>query len=141
MKREVGLPDVVLLIITLVGLVAIYALDSWLHNLQLLGRSTFNAAPYIWAGSIANLVVAGLILLLAWYTLREKRRNLFIAVSFTLVGLTLAFYPVVIFLTGIDFFWLPAVIFRGPASLFLTASAFIAGIGIITFLLPEHQQN
>ena len=130
-----------MLVITLIGLAAIYALDNWLHNLQLQGSSTFNIAPYIWASSIANLIVAALILLLAWYTLWKKRKNVLIATFFTLVGLIWAFYPVIIFLTGIDFFWLPAVAFRGPASLFLTASAFIAGIGILTFLLPEHQQN
>jgi hypothetical protein len=54
---------------SLAGMLAVlilaYGLERGLHELQLIAARTFNAAPFVWASVLADLVLAGALLALA----------------------------------------------------------------------------
>lgn len=136
MARDFGLREVALLVITVVILAAFYALDLWLYRLQLEGASNFNVAPAIWANTLANVFLVGVMLLLGWYAL-NGRKNLLVAILFVLIGAVLAFYPVLRFIYRLSFLPSLAVAFLGPKSLFILSGAFLMVIGLLMFILNK----
>ena len=70
-------------------LILAYALERGLHELQVIASRTFNAAPFVWAAALADLLLAGALLTLAWFTLRKDERSRWVALVFVLVGLLL----------------------------------------------------
>jgi hypothetical protein len=137
MIRKFGLRELFLLLVTAVILVAVYVIDGWLYRLQLEGASNFNIEPAIWAGTLANIFLAGVMILLGWYVLYvlTGRKNLLIALLFVLVGAVLAFNPILRFIYSSSFLPSRAVAFYGPKSLFVITGAFLMVIGLLMFIL------
>lgn len=123
-------------LLSFVGIVVILGiargLDVWIHHLLIESRVTFNPGPLWWVISLSKLLVMFLSVLLAWLTLCKNPANILSAVLFIVVGSICLFYNIVRYYTGphkslshLDF-----------NSLFVTAGAFMAALGVFALLSP-----
>ncbi len=123
-------------LLSFVGIVVILGiargLDVWIHHLLIESRVTFNPGPLWWVISLSKLLVMFLSVLLAWLTLCKNPANILSAVLFIVVGSICLFYNIVRYYTG------PHDSFRflDFNSLFVTAGAFMAALGVFALLSP-----
>ena len=114
-------------------------LDRWIKHAQEIKSEAFpNNFLYMWSINISYLVLALLLTALIWYVFFRVGKSKTIGWIYLSVGLILLLLPL-IFLT------IPALspisppirllVKFGPTTLFSTASAFIAGIGIMDLFL------
>jgi hypothetical protein len=125
---------------SLAGMLAVlilaYGLERGLHELQLIATRTFNAAPFAWTSVLANLALAGALLALAWFTLRQGERSRWVALIFLLVGALLVFAWPIFVSTLVRILPLDPR-YLAPGSRLVYASAFIAAIGAFNLLRPD----
>jgi hypothetical protein len=121
------------LISMLAVLILAYALERGLHELQVIASRTFNAAPFVWAAPLADLLLAGALLTLAWFTLRKDERSRWVALVFVLVGLLLVFaWPINVY-TWVKISPLDARYLAADSRLVI-AAGFVAAIGALGLL-------
>lgn len=130
MKTNLGKQEAFLIIITIIFFGTFYALDRWLYQLRLEGQSNFEVMPFVWLSAFANVLLAGTLLFLAWYTLQKKRINFLVALLFIVAGVVMAFYPVLAFY-GISLLPSVSMLSFGPTSLFTTGGAFLLVLGLL----------
>ncbi len=118
----------------LIGLVIVfilaYGFDLWIAALQRTATTTFAIAPFLWLSSIANLILAGVLLLLAWFVNMRAANRRLIAVIFVIVGLLVTFASALTFTTLSTLPPLGIAEFLTPNSRVSFVAAFIVVVGI-----------
>jgi hypothetical protein len=131
-------------IISLVGLVIVcilaYGFDRWIVALQQTATRPSSIASILWLSSIANLILAGTLLLLAWFVNFRTAKSKWISVTFLIIGLLVTFASALIFTAFSTFPPLGVAEFLMPTSRVVFVMAFIALIGI-TGLIPRISRN
>jgi len=124
-------------VLSFVGLVATFAVAYGFQRLVTHMREQVGvtasgtlAKSTLWVESIALVVLAAMLLLLAWYVLSRARRHIWVGGVFTVVGLVLTF--VVAIEMSLERIWLSDRVwnFAGPNSYGHYVAAFVAVIGI-----------
>ncbi len=125
--------------VALAGALGILAFAWWVEHLYELSRldaaRTFGPNRVFWAWLVAQLVLAGLVLMLAWFAILKNGASLLVFLVYLLVGLLIPFSisldaPLS---TLPSFLWQPLSVFLPvlPRSMLFQASAFTTIIGII----------
>lgn len=118
-------------------MVATLVVAGWFDRLHDMARvsnpnANFNAIVLLWAST--NVVLSGLVLLLAWFVILKNGKSTLVLLSFLIVGLLLLFSYILEPLSLLPpFLWQPfiALMPTSPRSLVYHASAFIALIGLL----------
>ena len=113
-----------------------YGMDRWIHQLKVEAGNGLNPAPVWWANSICNLILMGTCLLLFWFVTFKWKGGWITAVLYSLIGLFLLFYNPVA--TAFRISLLPLF---APQTLTLTATAFIAVIGLFNLIYTQKHTN
>ncbi len=127
---------------SVVGLIGAFAVahgcDRWVSHLQVVAPASFSPGRYVWLESVAVIIVAIALMLLAWHVVFRADRCTWIAVVFIVVGigLTFAMAMEVSLQTGFlggSRIWELSV----PGSYGHCVAAFVAVIGIASLVLPR----
>lgn len=129
MKQNTRLPTLLIPLAGLLTLVVAAALDYGLFRLRLYGSRTFITWPTLWALSGADLVLAALLLALAWLALRVLRPSWLSGVLLFLPGLPIAFYPMLTRIPRLGR-WLRVPGWLATGAHFRLAGAFLALLGL-----------
>jgi hypothetical protein len=121
----------------IVVLLVAYGLERGLEELRMITARNFDATPFLWVSSIANLLLAGLLLTLSWLINFRSERSWFIALMFLIVGTVIAFSLAIADLTHIALF-IPILRYVSPDSRLVYAAAFIAVVGAFN-LIPRKE--
>jgi hypothetical protein len=105
-----------------------YGLDRWTLALQQTVVQTYVVAPYLWISSAANLLLAGVLLLLGWYLAVRAPKNLWVSLAFIIIGLLFTFSTAIIY--GVTSELPPASLSAYLTPRVLISGAFIAAAGI-----------
>ncbi|MCB9444462.1 MAG: hypothetical protein H6669_09515 [Ardenticatenaceae bacterium] len=134
--RKTVIHDFIALLGMVIVLGTAVVLDHWLAIWQVEAGKSFDFSVSMPAITWTRLIMAGLLLALAWHVLVRELSGLITAVLFTLVGLFTAFLPSFYFLTRWS--WLPkltGVVWpKGFGYLLLDTGAMIAIIGIVAIV-------
>ena len=123
------------LVITFFGA---FACDRWIELLRIETTQSFVIGPYLWMAGIANLLLAVLLIALAWFVIFRSGRSILVSSVFVVVGLVLTFA------TAIDITFTSSLPPLGiynyllPTSHVLCAAAIVAVIGIASLIFPKH---
>lgn len=130
-------------IVSLVGMAGIlaiaYLIERGLEVLKPLAVRQFNALPFLWAASAADLLLAGLLLLLAWLVNSRGARSRVVGLIFLVVGWLLAFAHAIA-ITGrlhLPQTGLPLLPYLSSGSRVVYAAAFIAVLGAVSLFRPN----
>jgi hypothetical protein len=126
--------NVVAILGMIITLLLAYGLDYWVQSAKQTASQTFDMVPLMWGAGLANLLLAGAFLLLAWFVALRAKRNRYRAAIFIMSGLLSTFSA------GI-YFALPAVVLPFDPVPFLVstshlslAGAFIAVLGLASLV-------
>ena len=117
-----------------------YGLDRWILSARERGIRTLSPMPYLLTAIISDLVLAVLLLGLAWLVLFREKRSKFVAVSIFSIGLGMTILPVLLAqIPGVfSFLFTPelrvlrvTLIYSAPTSHLSSASAFISMTGLL----------
>ncbi len=130
--------------ISILGLVAVLAiargLDAILESLRRRNAVTFELSYVIlWSQTLIALVLAGLLLLLAWFVLLRAPRNSWIAGLYLVIGAVLVLGPQLYFTPALSA-RIPEFVFSSIAitgSYQFLAGGFIFVIGLLSLILPR----
>ncbi len=131
-------------LISILGLVAVLTiargLDAILEALRRRNAVTFDL-PYaiLWSQTVIALVLAALLLLLAWFVILRAPRNPWISALYLLAGSLLVLGPQIYFTPALAV-WIPEFLFTSVASrgsYLFTAGGFIAVIGLLSLSVPQ----
>ncbi len=138
-RRQAGL-------ISILGLVAVLAIargmDAILESLRQRNEVTVDLAfTILWSQTVIAILLAAVLLLLAWFVLLRAPRNPWIAGLYLVIGALLAVAPQLYFTPALAA-WIPALVFLSialPGSYQFIAGGFIFVIGLLSLVLPQHQ--
>jgi hypothetical protein len=137
------LSRVVSFIVLIVVLGVAWGFDAWMEFLGRGNAQTFSLAwALFWSYPLIALLLAAMLLLLAWFVLSQAPRNVWISIVFLIVGLFIVLYPTLIFTPALCC-WVPYI---GPLqisrTLYLFSSGgFVAIIGLFGLILPHKARN
>ena len=91
-----------------------------------------------WLYAFFSLLLAALLLLLAWFVIIQTPRNVWVSLVFLLIGLFIVIYPALYFTPALCC-WLPNidVLLESFTSYILFSGGFIAIIGLLALTLPR----
>ncbi len=131
-------------LLSLMGMIATLAvaagLDWALDALKATAQRTFAYEPYFGLIGPANLVLAGTLLMLAWFVLLRAEPSKLVSCIFLFVGLAVTLYLIIPFVLKIPVLTVRSAIFLAPSSHVSHAGAFIAILGIAGFL-PRREHS
>ena len=123
------------IIISLAGLVIVfflaYGFDRLIMTLQQAATAAFALSSFLWLGGLANLILAGALLLLAWFVYFRAAKSKLISVIFTVLGLLGTFASALIFTFFSTLPPLGIAEFLSPYSRVVVVAGLIAVIGIV----------
>jgi hypothetical protein len=125
-------------LLALLTLAAAAAIEYVIYRLRLEGGLTFNMRPQLWARVGGGLVLAALLLATGWSAWRTRPASRLGGAVLLLVGLPIAFYPVLIFTSPLRG-WLPIPRWLGLGNHFQITGSFLTVLGL--FLLVRHRQG
>jgi hypothetical protein len=132
------------IIISLAGLVIVfflaYGFDRLIMTLQQAASAAFALSSYLWLSSIANLILAGALLLLAWFVYFRAAKSKLISVIFMVLGLLVTFASALIYTFFSTLPPLGIAEFLTPYSRVVVVAGLIAVIGIAG-LLPRKSRD
>ncbi len=132
------------IIISLAGLVIVfflaYGFDRLIMALQQAASAAFALSSFLWLSGIANLILAGALLLLAWFVYFRAAKSKLISVIFTVLGLLGTFASALIFTFFSTLPPLGIAEFLTPYSRVVVVAGLIAVIGIAG-LFPRKSLN
>ncbi len=114
-----------------------YGCDRWVESLRTEAAQTLTIASFLWGAGVAHLLLAGVLLLLAWYVIVRADRSKLASSVFALVGLLVTFASAITISAVSTLPPLGIVEFLTPNSYVLNAAAFVAVIGFAGFVLPK----
>ncbi len=131
-------------LISILGLVVVLAvargMDAILESLRQRNEVTVDLAfTILWSQTLIAILLAAVLLLLAWFVLLRAPRNLWIAGLYLVVGALLAVAPQLYFTPALAA-WIPALVFLSialPGSYQFIAGGFIFVIGLLSLILPR----
>jgi hypothetical protein len=135
-------------VLSFVGLVATFAVAYGFQRLVTHMRvqvgvtaSGTLAKSTLWVESIAVVVLAAMLLLLAWYVLSRARRDIWVGAVFIVVGLALTFSVAIEM--SLERFWLSDRVMNlaGYNSYGHFVAAFVAVIGIACLVAPKRRRR
>lgn len=139
MIRKSGYP----LVVSMIGLIAVlgisWGFDTLIQYLYNRNELTFSLGLVIpWSLALVALLLAAIMLLLAWFVLSQAPRNIWLSLVFLIVGLFIVTYPALAF-TPLFCCWVPYI---GPLQISRTmylfsSGGFIAIIGLLDLVLPS----
>jgi hypothetical protein len=114
-----------------------YACERVWRYLLLKASQTLVFGTYVWLESVVILILASVLMLLAWYVVFRTRRDVWVASVFVLIGIGVTFaYAIEISLHSALI--LPGMEeFLAPRSYVHYAAAFVTVIGIASFVVPR----
>jgi hypothetical protein len=121
-------------------LLVAYGMDRWILSARERGIRSLTPAPYLLTSIAADLILAVLLLGLAWLILFRDKRSKVVAFSLFAIGLGLALLPVVLALIpgAFAFLFSPefrvlrvTLIYSAPNSHLISASAFVSMTGLL----------
>jgi hypothetical protein len=125
-------------IISLAGLVIVfilaYSFDRWIVAFQQAAARASAIASSLWLSSIANLILVGALLLLAWFVDFRAIRSKLVSATFIVVGLLITFALALIFAIFSTLPPLGIAEYLVPTSRVVFVAAFISvvgGVGLI----------
>jgi hypothetical protein len=125
--------------ISLAGLTAVllmaYGFERWSLLLRQRGADTLTLTPFLWLASIANLLLAVALLLLAWFVTNRANRSRFVSLIFIVVGLLITFATAITFSATSRLLPLGIMEYLTPNSRVVYAAAIIAATGIAGLIL------
>lgn len=131
--------------ISLTGLLAVfitaYGIDRWLDLMRQQAVDTFTLTQYLWYASIANLILAGELVLLAWYVNYRTNRSTLTPSIFIIVGLLVTFATAIIYTASSTFLPLGMVEYLMPNSRLVYAAALAAAIGTTGLVIFKEQNT
>ena len=134
LRKWAFLRPAILVGVMVVVLVGAYYAEKWLRQLRMVANAEFDFAPYVWATTLSNLVLAVIVLSLIWYVLQSDPVDLIVAVAYLVVGGFVALNPVLYLIYRVRL--LPSeVALAFPHGLLATAGAFFATAGLIGLFL------
>jgi hypothetical protein len=108
-------------------LVLAYTLDQWIATARANFSQTLDMNRVVWTASVANLLLAGCVMLLAWVTRTRSVTRWFVNTLLILVGVVLTFGLGLAFrIPALSVAWFATA---GPFSLLGIAGAFITSLG------------
>lgn len=120
--------------ISLIGLVIVfvlaYSFDRWTIALQQTATRPFTIVSFLWLSSIANLILAGALLLLAWFVNFRAVNSKLVSVTFVIIGVLVTFASALIFTTLYTLPPLGIAEFLTPNSRVVFVGALIAILGL-----------
>ena len=120
--------------ISLAGLVIVfflaYGFDRLIMAFQQAASAAFALSSFLWLSGIANLILAGALLLLAWFVIFRAARSRLVSVIFIVLGLTGTFVSAFIFTFFSTLPPLGVYEFLTPYSRVVIAAGLVAVIGI-----------
>jgi hypothetical protein len=111
--------------------------------LSLRNSQTFSLTGVIfWSYLLIALLLAAILLLLAWFVLSQASKSVWISWVFLLVGLFILIYPALVYIPGFCC-WVPYI---GPLQLsgtkyLFSSGGFVAIIGLFRLILPNKDKN
>ncbi len=117
-----------------------YGLDRWILSARERGIRTLTPAPYLLSTITADLILAVLLLGLAWLILYRDKRSKVVAFCLFSIGLGITMFPVALsYVPGLfAFLFTPefralrvTLIYSAPNSHLISASAFISMTGLL----------
>jgi len=135
-------------LVSFAGLVGVFVVAHYLEriltHLRLEGGMITDLRPYLWFSSFAVIILSIALMLLSWYVVFRLKRDTWVASVFVVVGLasTFAWAIDISLRVSLDRHLLPSRLmdFFVPNSYVQYAAAFVAVIGIASFLLPRRHQ-
>lgn len=131
-------------IISLTGLVIVsflaYSFDRWIVALQQTATRPSSIVSILWLSGIANLILAGALLLLAWFVNFRAAKSKWVYVTFLIIGILVTFTSAFIFTAFSTLPPLGVAEFLTPTSRVVFIMAFIAVIGLAG-LIPRKSLN
>jgi hypothetical protein len=142
-RRSATLSSVVSILGLIVVLGVAWGFDAWMEFLGRRNAVTFSLTWAIfYSYPLIALLLAAMVLLLAWFVLSQAPRNVWISLVFLIIGLFIVSYPTLIFTPALCC-WVPYI---GPLQLARTmylfsAGGFVAIIGLFGLILPHKARN
>lgn len=142
-RRSAYLSKVVSIIGLIVVLGVTWGFDAWMEFLSQRNGQTFSLGwAILWSYPLIALLLAAMLLLLAWFVLSQAPRNVWISLVFLVVGLFIVIYPALVFTPALCC-WVPYI---GPLQLSRTlylfsSGGFVAIIGLFGLILPNKDRN
>lgn len=132
-------------IISLAGLVIVfflaYGFDRLIMAFQQAASAAFALSTFLWLSGIANLVLAGALLLLAWYVNIRAARSRLVSVIFIVLGLLVTFTSALIFTFFATLPPLGIYEYLTPYSQVVVAAGLVAVIGIAGLIPRKSLDN
>lgn len=132
-------------LVSIIGLIAVlgiaWGFDAFMQFLNHRNAVTFSLVPVIiWSLVVIALLLAAILLLLAWFVLSRAPRNVWVSLVFIVIGLFIVIYPALVFTPALCC-WMPYI---GPLQLtstrYLFSSAgFVAIMGLLNLVLPSRK--
>jgi hypothetical protein len=116
-----------------------YGLDRWILATRLQGFKTLSHAPYLLTAIASDLILATLLLGLAWLNLFREKRSKVVSFSIFLIALGVTIFPILLAIIPgfFAFLFTPefrvlrvTLIYSAPTSQLFSASAFISMTGL-----------
>jgi hypothetical protein len=130
--------------IPLAGLVIVYILaysfDRWIVAFQQTATKASAIVSSLWLSSIANLILVGALLLLAWFVDFRAIRSKLVSATFVIIGSLITFASALIFTIFSTLPPLGIAEYLTPTSRVVFVAASIAVIGIVG-LIPQKSHN
>jgi hypothetical protein len=132
-------------LISLAGLVVVfflaYGFDRLIMALQQAASATFALSSFLWLGGVANLVLAGALLLIAWFVYFRAARNILVSVIFMVLGLLGTFTSALIFTFFSTLPPLGIAEYLTPYSRVVVTAGLVAVIGIAGLIPRKSLKN
>ncbi len=127
----------------LIGVLGIaYGCEVLIEALKARNAVTTNLNNIIlWTYAITTLLVAGITLLLFWYTITQSSRSILMAIIYLVVGLIIVLSPLIYFLPITSWLLRPYPEPLYPRSIFYIGGGGIAMIGLLRIVLPRSGLN
>jgi hypothetical protein len=128
-------------VFSFIGLLATFALaygcDRWVEAVRAQATQSTTIASFLWRAGVANLLLASVLLLLAWFVSFRAGVSKLIPSVFILIGLVVSFAVAIEASVSSTLPPLGIIEYLTPNSHVLYTAAFVAVIGITGFVLPK----
>jgi hypothetical protein len=132
-------------LVSIIGLIAVlgiaWSFDAFMQFLNHRNAVSFSLSPVIiWSFALIALLLAVILLLLAWFVLIQAPRNVWVSLVFIVIGLFIVIYPALVFTPALCC-WMPYIgLLQLSLTRYLFSSAgFVAIIGLLNLVLPRRK--
>jgi hypothetical protein len=144
MRRLGGRP--VSNLVSFAGLVGVfivaYLCHRWSDSIYVATSQDFKIERLAWLGNVTSLIVAVAVVAPAWYVMVRADKSIWVAAGFALIGLAVTFeYAIQVSAGSVDLPWFLEDFLGMGAGYAHSVGAFVAVIGIASFVLPRRRSK